>query len=130
MDYGISFGEKIVGRAQVERQGLYYHVTCLCGLSGEVMYRLEVSCGEKRADLGILVPMEQGFGLDTRFPVSRVGEGTLVFRLLPRHDQLQGRMFVPIKPEEPFRYLERLKDAFLEIQEGKKGASLPQKNSG
>ena len=39
-------------------------------------------------------------------------------------------MFVPIKPEEPFRYLERLKDAFLEIQEGKKGASLPQKDSG
>ena len=125
MDYGISFGEKIVGRAQVERQGLYYHVTCLCGLSGEVMHRLEVSCGEKRADLGILVPMEQGFGLDTRFPVSRVGEGELSFRLRPRHDELGGRSFVPITPEEPFAYLERLKEAFLEIQNGKKGASIP-----
>ena len=125
MDYGISFGEKIVGRAQAERQGLYYHVTCLCGLSGEVMHRLEGSCGEKRADLGILVPMEQGFGLDTRFPVSRVGEGELSFRLRPRHDELGGRSFVPITPEEPFAYLERLKEAFLEIQNGKKGASIP-----
>ena len=129
MDYGVFFGEKSVGKAQVTRQGLYYHVICRCDLSGEVMHRLEVSCGEKRVNLGILVPMEQGFGLDTRFPVSRVGEGTLAFRLLPRHDSLQGRTFVPITPEEPFRYLERLKDAFLEIQEGKKGASLPKEKT-
>lgn len=128
MDYGVFFGEKAVGKAQVDKQGLYYHVTCRCDLSGEVMHRLEVSCAEKRFNLGILVPMEQGFGLDTRFPVSRVGEGELRFRLLPRHDALGGRRFVPIKPEEPFRYLERLKDAFLEIQEGKKGVSLPDEN--
>lgn len=114
-----------MGKAQVTKQGLYYHVICRCEVSGEVMHRLEVSCGEKRVNLGILVPMEQGFGLETRFPVSRVGEGRLAFRLLPRHDALQGRVFVPITPEEPFRYLERLKDAFLELQEGKKGASLP-----
>lgn len=125
MDYGVVFGEKTVGKAQVTQQGLYYHVICRCNLSGEVMHRLEVSCGEKKVDLGILVPMEQGFGLETSFPVSRVGKGELRFRLHPRHDTLQGRMFVPIKPEEPFAYLARLKDAFLEIQEGKKGASLP-----
>lgn len=128
MDYGVFFGEKSVGKAQVVRQGLYYQVICRCDLSGEVMHRLEVSCGDKRFNLGILVPMERGFGLDTRFPVSRVGEGPLQFRLLPRHDELEGRMFVPIKPEEPFRYLERLKDAFLEIREGQKGASLPEKD--
>ena len=81
--------------------------------------------GEKRENLGVLVPGENGFGLDTRFPISRVGRGVLSFRLLPRHDPLQGRLFVPITPEEPFAYLSRLKDAFLEIQEGKKGASIP-----
>lgn len=125
MDYGVYFGEQSVGRAQVTRQGLYYHVVCRCNLSGEVMYRLEVSCGGKRENLGILVPEETGFGLDTRFPVSRVGEGALSFRLMPRHDILQGRKFIPIAPEEPFAYLERLKDAFLAIQDGKKGISIP-----
>ena len=125
MDYGVYFGDKSVGKAQVTEQGLYYHVVCRCSLSGEVMYRLEVSCGEKRENLGVLVPGENGFGLDTRFPISRVGRGVLSFRLLPRHDPLQGRLFVPITPEEPFAYLSRLKDAFLEIQEGKKGASIP-----
>lgn len=125
MDYGVYFGDKLVGKAQVTEQGLYYHVVCRCSLSGEVMYRLEVSCGEKRENLGVLVPGENGFGLDTRFPISRVGRGVLSFCLLPRHDPLQGRLFVPITPEEPFAYLSRLKDAFLEIQEGKKGASIP-----
>ena len=125
MDYGVYFGEQSVGRAQVTKQGLYYHVVCRCNLSGEVMYRLEVSCGEKRENLGILVPEETGFGLDTRFPVSRVGEGTLSFCLLPRHDILQGRKFIPAAPEEPFAYLEQLKDAFLAVQDGKKGISIP-----
>lgn len=129
MDYAVTFGEQTIGKAQVTRQGLYYHVVCRCNLSGEVMYRLEVSCGEKRENLGILVPEETGFGLDTRFPVSRVGEGTLRFRLLPRHDVLEGRRFVPITPEEPFSYLERLKDSFLEIQEGKKGVYLPREET-
>ena len=125
MDYGVYFGDKSVGKAQVTEQGLYYHVVCRCSLSGEVMYRLEVSCGEKRENLGVLVPGENGFGLDTRFPISRVGRGELSFRHLPRHDPLQGRLFVPITPEEPFAYLSWLKDAFLEIQEGKKVASIP-----
>lgn len=126
MDYSVRFGEQSVGRAQVTRQGLYYRVVCRCNLSGEVMYRLEVSCGDKRENLGILVPEETGFGLDTRFPVSRVGEGALSFRILPRHDTLQGRKFVPITPEEPFVYLERLKDAFLETRNGVKGISIPE----
>ena len=126
MDYPVCFGEGSVGKAQVTRQGLYYHVSCRCRLSGEEMYRLEVSSGEKRVNLGILVPMDAGFGLQSQFPVSRVGEGELHFCLRPRHEEPVGRQFVPIIPEEPFSYLERLKDAFLEIQNGKKGASIPE----
>lgn len=126
MDYGVSFGEETVGRAQVIRQGLYYKVICRCRLSGGVICRLEVSCNGRTVNLGILVPVENGFGLETRVPVSRLGEGEMTFRVLPRHDALQGRKFVPIKPEEPFAYLSRLKEAFLEEHEGRKGASLPE----
>lgn len=120
MDYEVTLAGKPMGRAQAEKQGLYYHVVCRCRLSGDVMYRLECSAGEKKTNLGILVPMDAGFGLDTRFPVSRVGEGELRFILLPRHDEMKERTFVPIRPEEPFRYMEQLKDAFLETREGQK----------
>ena len=127
MDYEVTLAGKPMGKAQAEKQGLYYHVVCRCRLSGDVMYRLECSAGEKKTNLGILVPMDAWFGLDTRFPVSRVGEGELRFTLLPRHDDMQEHNFVPIRPEKPFRYLEQLKDAFLETQEGQKGAVLPPK---
>lgn len=127
-NYVVSLGGKQVGRAQVTRQGLYYRVVCRCSLSGEVMYRLECACGSRSTSLGILIPCESGFGLETCFPVNRVGEGTLTFTLQPKHDPLEGRTFVPISPEEPFAYLARLKDAFLEVQDGEKGASIPNEN--
>lgn len=129
MDHEIRFGDSPVGKAQVTREGLYYHVVCRCSLSGQMMYRLEVSNGERKVDLGILVPEETGFGLETRFPVRRIGEGALSFRVRPRHGGLEGRTFVPLAPEEPFAYLERLKESFLEIQNGKKGISLPGKKT-
>lgn len=129
MDYAVAFGEKSVGKAQVEKQGLYYHVVCRCRLSGEVMCRLEVSCGERRVNLGILVPEKDGFGLETRFPAAKLGEGHLEFRVLPRHEPAAERKFVPIRAEEPFAYISRLKDAFLEIQNGQVGVSIPADHS-
>lgn len=125
-DYEVTLGGKSVGRLQLERQGLYYRVICRCNLSGEVMYRLEASGKKGKANLGILVPCESGFGVETRFPISAVGGEGLAFTLQPKHDSLEKRKFVPISPEEPFAYLARLKESFLEIRQGQMGASIPQ----
>lgn len=111
-NYAVTFGKQTVGKVQVLRQGLYYRFVCRCQLSGEVMCRLWVTCGDKRENLGLVVPMDGGFGLDTRIPVKRLGEGALAFILIPKHDTPEGK-FVPISPEEPFAYIERLKDAYL-----------------
>lgn len=124
-DYSVTLGGKETGRVQVERQGLYYRIFCRCKLSGEVMYRLVAACGERTADLGILVPTESGFGVETRIPVSRLGEGTLSFSLRPKHDE--ATIFVPIRPEEPFAYLSHLRQARLEYRDGQLGASFSQK---
>ena len=45
------------------------------------MCRLFVRCGSREENLGIVVPMDGGFGLDTRIPVKRLGEGEMEFRL-------------------------------------------------
>ena len=37
MDYEVTLAGKPMGRAQAEKQGLYYHVVCRCRLSGDVM---------------------------------------------------------------------------------------------
>lgn len=122
MEQELRFGGQAVGKVQVLRRGLYYVFHCRCRLSGEAPVRLLARCGERQEDLGVLVPMEGGFGLDTRRPAKRLGEGTVQFRLEAKHDHAQPQ-FVPISPEEPFAYLQRLKDAYLETKNGQKGAA-------
>ncbi len=117
----VFWGEKPIGRAQVQQQGLYYVFTCRCQLSGETVWHLLASCGEKQIDLGVLVPMDGGFGLTTRRPSKLLGEGKIQFAVKPKHDKKMH--FSPIYPEEPFAYLQRLKDAFLEERNGQVGAT-------
>lgn len=59
-------------------------------------------------------------GLDTKLPAKRFGEAVPEFRLVPNKPVLEGK-FVPIKPEEPFAYIERLKDAYLTQREEQLG---------
>jgi len=120
MEYGVLLGGQSIGKAKVERQGLYYSISCRCRLSGEVVYKLTVSCGENTENLGILVPEGGAFVLTTRIPAKRFGEGEFSFRAVPRHTELRGK-FVPISPETPFAYLSRLENAFMEIRNGQPG---------
>lgn len=110
--YGVCFGDQPVGKVQVLRQGLYYRFICRCQLSGDVVCRLSVACGDRQESLGVVVPMDGGFGLDTLLPAKRLGQGEPEFSLRPKHDLPSGK-FVPICPEEPFAYIERLKESFL-----------------
>ena len=119
-EYEIMLGDKSVGQAFVTREGLYYRIRCRCELSGETVCRVQVRCGNRCEDLGILVPQDGEFGLETRVPVKKIGEGSLAFSVVPRHRAPEAG-FIPLSPEEPFRYITRLKDAYLAKREGKTG---------
>ena len=105
---------------QVQKQGLYYRFLCRCRLSGDMLYRLLVSCGGKQEDLGILVPVNDGFGLDRKIPAKRLEEGTPEFRVICNREALEGN-FIPIFPEEPFAYITRLKESYLVRRNGQAG---------
>lgn len=122
-NYGVYFGNQQAGKVQVLRQGLYYRFHCRCKLTGNVVCRLTVSCGPNRENLGVVVPVDDGFGLDTRLPVKRLGEGNMEFFLVPKHETGTGR-FVPIYPEEPFSYIERLKESYLARKNGQYGIMI------
>lgn len=119
-NYEVRFGNRSCGKVQVQRQGLYYRFLCRCRISGEVLCRLRVTCGDKQEELGILSPVEGGFGLEKKIPVKRLGNGLPVFQLYVKQEQAEGR-FVPITPEEPFAYISRLKDAYLVHRNGQAG---------
>ena len=118
--FEIKQGSSLIGKVTVERQGLYYRIICRCSLTGDVMHHLVVSSGEKREDLGTLVPFDGAFGLEKRVPVKKLGEGEPQFHLLPKHSSPNGK-FIPVYPEEPFSYVSRLKNAYLEARNGQVG---------
>lgn len=123
--YSVTVCGKQAGVVLVRRQGLYFHFNCRCNLSGDIIYRLVVVCGMVQENLGILVPDQDSFVLDTKLPVKRIGEGELSFMLIPKHEMLAGT-FVPISPEEPFAYISRLKDSFLILKNGQAGICIGQ----
>lgn len=121
--YDVYFGSDVIGKAVVERIGLYYRFQCSCRLTGEVMCRLTVTCGKNQANLGVLIPTGDCFGLTTKLSVKKLGEGSLRFRVLPKHSNTEGR-FVPVYPDEPFAYLTRLQNAVMQLRDGQAGVLL------
>lgn len=118
--YPILRGGETVGQAKVEKRALYYLFSCRCKLTGEVIYRITVTCEGQSESLGIPVPEGGQFTLTAKLPVSRLGHGEPVFQLVPRHPSV-GEDFVPLSPETPFPYLQRLKNAYLAKREGQLG---------
>ena len=118
--YDIFRGGEKIGKAQVQREGLYYRFRCCCNLTGEVIYRLLVTWGEKHVNLGIPAPRGDAFYLDTRVAANRLEQGIPTFLAVPRHPEAKG-FWAPVSPDEPFTYLHRLKNAVPEVRDGKMG---------
>ena len=130
----IYLGNEAIGQASVTQQGLYYHITCKCRLSGKVVYRVVANWSDKAENLGILVPVDDVFSVTTRIPVKRAGEGHVSFRIIPKHEKIREN-FIPIRADEPFAYLLALENAYLQTSGGTRGiiireasASDPQDN--
>ena len=115
--YSVFFAGRVVGEVRITRQGLYYRFDCKCRISGDVVCSLNVSCGGKEEKIGILVPVGDSFGLAKTIPVKHFGSGKPEFFLGTKYDQPR-LCFAPIYLEEPFAYIERLKDAYLARKEG------------
>ena len=121
--FEIMLGAQSIGMVEVKREGLYYRFRCRCSLSGEVMHQLIIKCGENEYSLGILVPVGDKFGIDTRLPIKKIGEGDFSFYVTPRHPDI-GDKFVPICADEPFSYLEKLQSVHLDVKNGVVGIKI------
>ena len=118
--YDIYRGGEKIGKAEVRREGLYYRFLCCCDLTGEVMYRLTVKCGDKTENLGIPAPDGDAFYLTKRLPVSRFPKEEPEFRAVPKHAP-PDEMWIPVNPEEPFDYIHRLENAVMERRNNELG---------
>ena len=89
-------------------------------MSGNLVYRLKIHFPEKEENLGVLVPADDGFSLEKSVAVSHFSQIPTGFTVCVKHSQLSGT-FAPIYPEEPFSYIEHLKDAYLAKKNGELG---------
>lgn len=103
---------KPVGRAQVEKNGLYYSFSCRC--RGNGVFRIRVSRGGREESLGIPVPRGNEYCLEKKLPASRFPEGQFRFFI----GQEQKERFVPVVPGQPFAYLSHLKNARYAVRDG------------
>lgn len=123
MEYAIYLGRDAVGKARVEKKGLYYFFECRCDLETDAMCRVMVHWGERQESLGILAPAGKEFVLQKKLPAKLFGEGEPSFRVLPKRQSV-AENFYPVYPEEPFSYIARLQNAFLQIKNGQVGVSF------
>ncbi len=122
--YEIYLNGQVVGLAERTREGLYDHFSCRCKISSGQIFRLRATCGEKTENLGVLVPDNGVFTLKTRIPTKKLGSGPIRIEAIAK-ENLEGK-FIPLSPEEPFRYLKRLEDAFLQIRADQVGVVIPE----
>ena len=122
-EYSVLSGDETIGKVFVQRQGLYYRIQCRCSITGTVKYKLVAKCGGNVVDLGLCIPYRDGFGMDTSVPIKRLGEGELIFHLKPKHNETKGE-FIPVSPEEPFGYIQKLQQAHLAQQDGLVGIAV------
>lgn len=123
MKCAVYLAQTQVGWAEVSRKGLYYSFDCRCRLPGDTIYKLSVSCGGNEERLGALIPKDGEFCLETRIPAKRIGDGEMLFTVVPKNETRKGK-FVPVFPEEPFAYISKLKDAYLERRNGQVGVVI------
>ena len=121
--FEVLLGNRGVGKVEVIREGLYYRVVCRCILPIGGVYRLYALQNSGRENLGVVIPDGDGFLLDKKVPAKRLGNGPFQFVLSSGAPSLSGE-FIPISPEEPFLYIDRLKNAFLESENGKIGIRM------
>ena len=116
--YEVTCGKTVVGKVQLVQQGLYYHVTCRCHLPDEQVYRLYTVQDGCRENIGVVIPEGDGGALNKKIPAKKLTPQNLCFILSAGETSVSGK-FVPVSPEEPFLYIDRLKTAFLQSDHGK-----------
>lgn len=121
--YPIWQDDMIIGEAQVSKKGLYYHIRCTCKCCCDSALRVNVQCGNQKADLGILIPEAGVYTANTRIAVTKLGAEELHFFIQSKHAK-NPEPLVRITSEEPFAYISDLENIRFRKENGLSYAQL------
>ena len=118
--YNVIYGEKPVGQAEVRLEGLYYRIICCCAFAKADLYKIELRCEDQSQMLGTLIPKWGNFVLDRKISKNKILHGKPAFYAIEKCKEI----FVPVCDDKPFSYIDRLKTARLEFQNGQLGVVI------
>ena len=120
MEYKVWYQSKIVGAAQIEKQGMFYLIHCRCTLPEKGNYRLFVEGGSITENLGILIPNKQGYEVRSRIAINKIGQGELTFAIR-KNDTESSDKFYPVCENEIFSAIDQLDKGRLAVHEDRLG---------
>lgn len=108
--YPVLDGNEVIGWVIVSRQGLYYCIQCRCTMIRKEVYKLQAVMEGQVHHVGVLIPVGEKFGLDTKIPVKKMNQKISGFIVVCDNDTLKD-LFVPVSSEKAFPDLTYLKEA-------------------
>ena len=115
--YDIMLDQNIVGRAEVQKDGLFLVFKCECSLTNRGIYRISVSDGNVNINLGVCVPQGDRFVALKRIAAKRIKGAQLSFSLISNKEACAENL-IPIANDTQFAYIEKLEAARLQIANG------------
>ena len=110
-DYTVFRGTKATGKAEFAREGLYYRICVHCMNPA----RIQLFSANGILDLGVCVPSEGEFIIQTRIPVKKIGEGDIAFYMDSEET------FYPVSEDAPFLRLDLLRSCVMSYRGGVTG---------
>lgn len=123
MNFEITYNDVPVGTAAIEKTGLYWKIQCLCNIKSEAFFMVYATGREKSLCLGMLAPEKGKLALRRSIACKQLPLDIIRFHVAPKRPK-EKIHFAPIYPEEPFSYLQRLKNSRLEVRQNIKGIAL------
>lgn len=112
MCFDLIYSNDICGAVSVTKEGLYYKIQCRCDLPTKGIYHMIIQSDENKIDLGICVPKDGRFGIDTRIPTRNINTDSVRFVLIEKESDSEKSKFL-LESSMPFPYLEQLETAYL-----------------
>ena len=110
----------VVGKIYLAKQGLYCKLRCKCILNKTGIYRLHLKCFGTDRNLGVLIPDQMHYVLESTIAAKYVDFDHPQFYITGLRDNTDEE-FVPICSDRPFAYIHKLENARIAIRDGKIG---------
>jgi len=122
-EFEIAMDGKVVGKATVERQGLYCRFSCRCVFPDKGIHTIWVCWDGGSRKLGVCVPNGRDYCLNTSVPLKYIPDKRLTFAV--DYTEKKQDDFYAVDAERPFDPIDKLSRAQFDVRDGKPGLIIP-----